>query len=65
MTITIEYWCDSGANIDSCYRDKTTTDELGFTDQEWRDLSEDEKEKEMRELAWERLDWGWEEIKSD
>lgn len=63
MTIKIKYWCDSGANIDSCYRDETTAKEQGFTDDEWQKLTEEEKEEVVKELALERLDWGWTEEK--
>jgi hypothetical protein len=65
MTILIKYWCDSGANIHSKYEGEITVDEQGFTDEEWQALSEDEKEEIMKESAFERLDWGWKEIKSE
>lgn len=62
MTIRIHYWLDSGANIHSCYEDETTTDELGIPDSEWREMTEEQKDEVMRELAWERSDWGWRDL---
>jgi len=55
-------WLDSGANIHSSYEQVVTLDDLGYTDEEWDQLSDDERENEMRELAWERADWGYHEV---
>lgn len=59
MTIKIKYWLDSGANIHSQYEGKTTTDEIGITDDEWRSMTDQDKEEMMREYAFERSDWGY------
>lgn len=58
----LKVWLDSGANINSTYEVETTTEELGFTDEEWNALSHDEKEAEAKEVAFERSEWGWREI---
>jgi hypothetical protein len=61
MAIKIRYWLDSGANIHSMYEDVTTTEELGIPDSEWIEMTEEQKDEVMRDLAWERADWGWSE----
>ncbi|MFP1780371.1 hypothetical protein ACLEEB_14570 [Lonsdalea quercina] len=52
-------FCDSGANCQSKYEVEVTTDELGITESEWDALSEHEQEEVMKEVAFERLDWGY------
>ena len=59
MTVTIKYWCDSGANIHSCRKGSITLDELGFTETEWDEMPEDQRDEVMKEIAFERLDWGY------
>lgn len=59
MTIKIKWWCGSGANIHSCLRDEITTDDLGISDDDWRNYSEEVKEEIMRDIALDRLDWGF------
>lgn len=58
----LRIWLDSGANIHSKREVITSPDELGLTDEEWREMSEDEKEVMMRDVAFEQSDWGWREI---
>lgn len=60
MSKTIKYWCDSGANIHSCRKGTTTLDELGMTEEEWNEMSDNERDDLMREIACERMDWGYE-----
>ena len=60
MSVKIKYWCDSGANIHSCRTGTTTFEELGVTKDEWDEMSSDEKEEIMRDIAFDRLDWGYE-----
>ena len=59
MSKVFEVWLDSGANFQSCRTIKVSLEELGYTDEEWDDLSTVEKEEIMREVAFERADWGW------
>lgn len=60
----IEIWCDSGANAQSCRR--VTVDVMetyGLSDEEWNDTPDDEKDEMVKEIAWDRLDWGFRECK--
>jgi hypothetical protein len=59
MSKKIKYWCDSGANIHSCRRGTTTLDELGLTEEEWHAMSDEDRENLMRDIALDRLDWGY------
>ncbi|HCJ9395012.1 TPA: hypothetical protein NV922_001318 [Escherichia coli] len=52
-------WLDSGANAFSQYEVEVTTDDLGLSDEEWDQLSEEEKEETMKEIAFERAEWGF------
>jgi hypothetical protein len=58
----IDYWCDSGANIHSCLKGSIDTSEFGLTDEDWLGLSDDEKEEYMKDVALERLNWGFREV---
>ena len=58
MTITL--WCDNNANSQS---KKTWTVDLadfGVTDEEWAEMTEDEKEELLKDEVWQTFDWGWE-----
>lgn len=59
----IRVWLDSGANIHSRREDVFDLEELGFTDEEWAAMSEDERFNEIQPIAFERMDWGYEEVK--
>ena len=52
--ITIKAWLDSGANIHSCREVDFDMDE-----DEWNSMTEAEKDECAKELAWDRMDWGW------
>lgn len=58
----IRFYCDNGANIESCRSDEFTPKELGLTDQEWQELTEDEKYEMVRDWAFDKLDYGYEEL---
>lgn len=60
MSKKIKYWCDSGANIHSCRKGTITLDELGLTDEEWNAMGDDARDEVMRDIALDRLDWGYE-----
>ena len=64
MAKRFKVWLDSGANHDSCRKIEVSLDDLGIIDEEWEIMSEDEQEKEMREIAFERSDWGFCEIET-
>ncbi|HCO3755924.1 TPA: hypothetical protein ACNTUM_000666 [Escherichia coli] len=58
-------WLDSGANQHSCYKQEIDIeDDLNITSDEWDALSEEEKDEVMREVAWDRMEWGFAEIES-
>ena len=60
MSKVFEVWLDSGANFQSCRTIKVSLEELGYTDEEWEAIiPAAEKEEIMREVAFERADWGW------
>ena len=59
MSKKIKYWCNSGANIHSCRKGTTTLDELGLTEEEWHAMSDEDRETLMRDIALDRLDWGY------
>ncbi|WP_312387632.1 DUF7167 family protein [Atlantibacter hermannii] len=54
---------DSGANIHSKYETEADLDDFGIESDEWDEMSEEEQQEVMREVAFERADWGWKEIK--
>lgn len=64
MAKKFKVWLDSGANHDSCLEQVVSLDDLGISDEKWCSMSEDEREKEMREVAFERSDWGFTEIET-
>lgn len=55
-------WLNSGANAYSEYSTEVTTEDIGASEEEWNAMSEDEKESVMREIAFERSEWGFKEI---
>jgi len=59
MAYLFTVYCDSGANIASRYETKVNTEDLGYTDSEWDALNEEKKDEEMKEVAFECLDWGY------
>jgi hypothetical protein len=52
--ITIKTWLDSGANIHSRRETEFEIDEA-----EWSAMSEEERDEYAKEVAWDRMDWGW------
>ncbi|EQB0486243.1 DUF7167 family protein [Cronobacter turicensis] len=56
-------WLDSGANIYSKYEQVVDLeDDLGIDSEEWDQMTDEGKEEVMKDIAWERMDWGFEEI---
>ena len=57
----IEVWTNSNANIKSENRITVDIDEIGFSEDEWNKLSNEEKDKAILEFCWETemLSWGW------
>lgn len=57
-----EIWLDSGANHASCNRQVLSLDDIGLSQEEWDSMDEEEKEQNMRDIAFETIDWGWKEV---
>ncbi|WP_395026330.1 hypothetical protein [Comamonas odontotermitis] len=55
-------WLDSGANIHSCRKQIIDLDDIGVDSDEWDEMSDRQKEECMRDIAFDRLDWGFTEI---
>jgi hypothetical protein len=59
----IRLWCDSGANIHSCREEIIETETYwGMSDEEWSEMSEDEKAELVNDWAHDRLEIGWEPV---
>lgn len=52
----VRFNCDSGANIHSCRQQEFDVKTLGYSDEEWKSLTEEEKYDECRRWADERLE---------
>lgn len=61
MSRKFRVWLNSGANIHSCFEQEITL-ELGLDENIWDDITEAQQEEIMREVAWGRAGWGFEEI---
>jgi len=50
----VKFFCNSGANIHSCKESNwfDVEEDLNYTLEDWKNLSEDEKYKEAEEWAW-------------
>ena len=62
MSKRFKVWLDSGANNDSRREQEFSLDDIGLSDDEWERMTPDEKESEMREVAFDHSDWGFAEI---
>ena len=51
----VKFVCDSGANIHSARTEVVDTEDYGYTDEEWLELSEEQKQEFVEEWANERL----------
>ena len=52
----VKFVCDSGANIHSARTEVVDTEDYGYTDEEWLELSEEQKQEIVEEWANERLE---------
>jgi hypothetical protein len=62
MTIKIEYWPESLIPIKNVCSLTITTDEMGISDEAWRDMSFGDRSDTIREYAFLRTDWAWKEV---
>ncbi len=58
----LRIWCDSGANAHSKREENIDIADIALTPEEWAGMSDDEKEAAAKEVAFQQLDWGYEEI---
>lgn len=58
----IKFYLDSGANIHSQYSAVYSLKDLNITEEEWDSMSEEQKEEFARDIAWQRAEWGWQEV---
>ena len=58
----IKFWCDNNANIHSRRSDVFTPDDLGYTEEEWREMTEEEKHECVKDWAMDRFEYGFEEL---
>jgi len=58
----LRIWCDSGANAHSKLEEILSLEELGFTQEEWNAMSAEAREVVCKEIAFAKLDWGFQEI---
>ena len=57
-------WLNSGANVFSKYSQEFDLEkDLGFDEDEWNAMTEEEKDDIARPLAWDRMEWGYKEVK--
>lgn len=54
----IVFFCDSGANCQSCREEVFDVEELDYTETEWRAMTDEERYEVAREWANDRLDIG-------
>lgn len=56
----IEVWCNNGANIHSERSEEIDTEkDWGISDEEWNEMSENERYKCVEEWAYQRLEIGY------
>ena len=63
MSKKFKVWLDSGANAHSCRKVIIELSKCGISDEDFDEMSDDEKEEFFRDIAFQWSDWGWEEIK--
>ena len=52
----VTFYCNSGANSHSERSEEFDTKDLGYSDEEWKNMTSEEKYKEAERWAWERLE---------
>tara|TARA_R110000868_G_scaffold227023_4_gene479970 strand:+ start:97 stop:294 length:198 start_codon:yes stop_codon:yes gene_type:complete len=62
MARKFKVWLDSGANIHSKRQVTISLGEIGIEDDEWDEMSEDDRDEVMKEIAFDHSDWGYAEV---
>ncbi|MGL4751515.1 MAG: DUF7167 family protein [Aeromonadaceae bacterium] len=62
MSKKFKVWLDSGANCQSCYEQEILLSDIGIEDEDWEKMTEEEKDEAMRDVAFERSEWGYSEV---
>jgi hypothetical protein len=57
----ITFYCDNGANIHSKRKDTFTLEDLGYTVEDWTEMTEENKLEVVKDWAMERFDYWFEE----
>jgi hypothetical protein len=58
-------WLDSGANHDSKREVEVTLEDIGIDDDAWDRMTDEEKEEVMREVAFDKSDWGFVKVEDE
>jgi uncharacterized metal-binding protein len=58
----IKFWCDNNANVHSKKTVTFTLQQLGYTKEDWNDMTDEEKNKAVYEWAMDNFDYGYEEV---
>lgn len=58
----IRIWCDSGANAHSKWEETFELSDFNLTEEDLKDMTDEDKEEFFREIAFSKLDWGFEEL---
>lgn len=55
----IQFWCDNNANIHSKKTETFTLDQLGIEENDWKEMSEDERYAMVHEWAMQEFEYGF------
>lgn len=64
MSRKFKVWVDSGANIHSKRTVEINLDDIGITSEEWDLMTDQHRDEVMKEIAFERVEWDYLEIKN-
>ena len=65
MSRKFKVFLNSGANIHSKYETTTSLEELGIGEDVWDGMTEEERDEVMRDVAFDRSEWGYYEIEPE
>lgn len=58
----VRFNCDNGANFHSKYSETFDVEDFGYSEKEWKELSDEDKESVLRDWALERYEYWMEEL---